>query len=146
MLSFMRTRKLNHSVFQHQYHLVWGTKYRRKYLKDHISIEFKKIVFSLVKKYPTLYFVAINTDKDHVHIQVEIPPDTSVSKVVQKIKWHTSIQLKKKYPFIKKMYLENSIWSVGYFSSTLGLNEEQVKKYILYQGRQERPRQIRLKF
>jgi putative transposase len=142
----MRTRKLCHSVYQHQYHLVWGTKYRRKYLKGFVPIEFKKILLTLVKKYPTLYFVAINTDRDHVHLQVEIAPDTSVAKVVQRLKWHTSIRLKKKFPFIAKMYLENSIWSVGYFSSTIGLNEEQVKKYIQYQGRQEIPRQTRLGF
>ena len=35
------------------------------------------------------------------------------------------------------MYLDGSIWSVGYFVSTVGLNEESIKKYIANQGRKD---------
>jgi len=142
----MRTQKLNHSIYQHQYHIVWGTKYRRKYLKEYVETEFRKVLFSLVKKYPTLYIHAVKTDEDHVHLQVEIPPDISVSSVVQRIKTHTSFSLKRKFPFIRKIYLDSGIWSVGYFSSTVGLNEEAIKKYIANQGRQDFSKQYRLKF
>ena len=38
------------------------------------------------------------------------------------------------------MYIEGNIWSVGYFSSTIGLNEEQVKKYIEKQGKKDFPK------
>ena len=44
------------------------------------------------------------------------------------------------------MYLEGSIWSVGYFSSTIGLNEEHIKKYIEYQGKMDRPQQAGFEF
>jgi len=33
--------------------------------------------------------------------------------------------------------MENSIWAVGYFSSTIGLNEEQIRKYIDNHGKEE---------
>jgi len=142
----MRTQKLNHSVYQHQYHIVWGTKYRRKYLKEYVETEFRKLLFNLVKKYPTLYIHAMKTDHDHVHLQIEVSPDISVAKAIQRIKSYTSLRLKKKFPFIRKIYLDSGIWSVGYFSSTVGLNEEQVKKYISYQGRKDFPKQTKLKF
>jgi putative transposase len=135
----MRTRSLSHCVYRHQYHIVWGTKYRRKFLKPYVKEEFLLVLFALVKKYPTLHIFAVNTGRDHIHLQIEIAPDTAVSRVVQRIKAHTTFKLKKKFPFIRKMYLENSIWSVGYFSSTLGLNEEQIKHYISNQDQQERP-------
>ena len=106
--------------------------------------EFIEILHGLTKKYPTLFFHAINTDKDHVHIQVEFDSDTSSSRVVQILKWHTSIRLKKKFPFIRKMYLSGSIWSVGYFSSTVGLNEKIIKQYIQYQGRLDKPSKPKL--
>ena len=142
----VRTRSLNHSTYQHEYHLVWGTKYRRKYLVPVVKEAFLDLTFHLVKKYPNWHLITINTDRDHVHLQMEIPPNISVSSVVQKIKAHTSPRLKKKFKFIREIYLEESVWSVGYFSSTIGLNEEQIRQYIQYQGRRDYSRQIRFVF
>lgn len=130
----MRIRRLNHSRYQHEYHIVWGTKYRRKWLQEYVKTVFVAQCFEIAQKYPNLYFQTINTDLDHVHIQMEIPPDVAVSAVVQKIKMVTSIKLRKQFKFIKDMYLDSNIWAVGYFSSTIGLNEAQVRKYIENQG------------
>ncbi|HLD34727.1 MAG TPA: IS200/IS605 family transposase [Patescibacteria group bacterium] len=135
----MRIRNLNHSTYQHQYHIVWGTKYRRKYLKDYVKKELLACLFGITKKYPTLHIEAINVDQDHLHLQIEIAPDVAVSEVVQRCKAISSIQLKKKFKFIRDMYIEGNIWSVGYFSSTIGLNEREVKKYIERQGRKDFP-------
>ena len=127
----MRIRKLNHSTYQHQYHIVWGTKYRRKILKPYVLIELKKILYTTVKKYPTLWILNLNTDEDHVHLQIEISPNIAISDVVGKLKASSSRFLRSKFKFIREIYLEkDGIWSVGYFSSTVGLNEAQVKRYI----------------
>ena len=142
----MRTRSLNHSVYQTQYHLVWGTRYRRKYLKDYVKKEFVDSCLSVVKEIPTLYIHTVNTDNDHVHIQIEIPPNLSIAAVVQKLKIQSSIRLKKRFKFIREMYLDGSIWSVGYFVSTIGLNEEMIKKYIEYQGKKDNAKTIRFLF
>ena len=137
---------MSHSVYQHQYHIVWGTKWRRRWLKGFLKTEFERLMIEVVKKYPTLFIQIVNTDRDHVHLQIEIPPNTSVSATVKKLKWYTSIHLKKKFNLLKKIYIEGSIWSVGYFSSTVGLDEETVKRYVAYQGRRDVPRQVRLGF
>jgi len=142
----MRIQSLNHSTYQHQYHLVWGTKYRRKYLKEYVKPELLKSIYKTIKKYPTLYLIAINVDNDHLHMQIEIPPSLAVSEVVKKLKTSSSIYLKKKFKFIRNMYIGNAIWSVGYFSSTIGLNETQVKKYIEYQGKKDLPEQSSFEF
>jgi putative transposase len=141
----MKTRELAHSVYKHHYHLVWGTKYRRKYLKEYVRSEFEHCLYTTIKElYPTLFIESLNTDQDHVHLQLEIPPNIAVSVAVKRLKWHTSIHLKQKFKFIKAMYLEGSIWSVGYYSSTVGLNEETIKKYIEYQGKKEVPQTLTL--
>jgi putative transposase len=141
----MRTKSLNHSVYKHQYHIVWGTKHRRKWLKDYVKAELKSSLFQTAKKYPTLFITSINTDQDHVHIQIEIPPNMSVADAVQRLKANSSLHIQKKFKFIKEMYLEwDGIWSVGYFSSTVGLNEDTVKKYIEWQGKKEKPQTTRL--
>lgn len=142
----MRTRSLNHSTYQIQYHLVWGTRYRRKYLKEYVIPELKRALYAVVKTYPTLYVHKLATVQDHLHMQIEIPPNIAVAAVVQKLKISTSIHLKKRFKFIREMYLDSSIWSVGYYVSTLGLNEEAVKQYLDRQGRLDRGRTLRLPF
>ena len=141
----MRIQSLNHSTYQHQYHVVWGTKYRRKWLKEYVKQELITSVYDTIKKYPTLFVLAINTDQDHVHLQIEIPPNVAVSDVVQRIKSNASKHLKSKFKFIERIYLEkDGIWSVGYFSSTVGLNEDQVRRYIEWQDKKEKPQTTRL--
>jgi len=135
----MKIRKLNHSTYQHQYHIVWGTKYRRKYLKDYVKTELLESFYNTVEKYPILRIENINVDQDHIHLQIEIAPSVSVAEVVKRLKIYSSKHLKKKFKFIRKMYLDEGIWSVGYFSSTIGLNEEQIKKYIENQGKKDFP-------
>lgn len=126
--------------------MVWGTKCRRQYIREYVKNELVIYIKRIVARYPTLHLISINTGVDHIHLQMEIPPNIAVSRVVQRIKQETSKLIKKRFKFIRNIYLEDGIWSVGYFSSTLGLNEEVVKKYIEYQGRRDRGRQFRLQF
>lgn len=141
----MRIRSLNHSTYQHQFHIVWGTKGRRKILKPYVLTELRKALYTTVKKYPTLWIESMNTDEDHVHLQIEIPPNIAISDAVGKLKAESSRHLRKRFKFIREIYLEkDGIWSVGYFSSTVGLNEEQVRRYVAWQGRKDRPQKARL--
>lgn len=141
----MRIQNLNHSTYQHQYHIVWATKYRYKILKPYVVMELKRSLWRTVKRYPTLWIVSMNTDEDHVHIQIEIAPNTTVSDAVGKLKAYSSRHLREKFKFIHEMYIEkDGIWSVGYFSSTIGLNEEQIKRYIVAQGKKDKPQRSRL--
>jgi putative transposase len=141
----MRIRHLNHSTYQHQYHIVWGTKGRRNILQKYVLPELKKSFFETIKKYPTLFIHEMNTDQDHVHIQIEIPPNIAVSDAVRALKAASSLHLRKKFKYIREIYLEkDGIWSVGYFCSTIGLNEDQIKKYIQWQGKKDKPQTARL--
>jgi len=135
----MRIRQLNHSVYQTEYHLVWGTLYRRKFLKNYVRAELIKALYKTQKEYPDWYFVKINTGDDHVHILIEIPPKYAVSEVVQKLKARSSFYLRKKFDFISKIYDgKDGIWGTGYFVSTVGINEAQIRKYIEKQNNFDR--------
>lgn len=138
----MRRQTLNHSTYQHLFHIVWGTRYRRRFLKEYVKPEFKRVLIQIEKRYPTIHIEEMNTDNDHVHLQMEIPPDLSVAVVVKRIKWLASMRLKKRFKFIREMYLDGNIWSVGYFSSTIGLNEKIIKEYIAGQGKADLPKQV----
>lgn len=141
----MKIKSLNHSKYKLQYHIVWGTKYRRKFLKPYVKVELLKIFEDLEKKYPTLEFETVNTADDHVHLQIIIAPNVSISDAVRRIKITSSKILRKKFKFINKMYLnKEGIWSVGYFVSSVGINEVFVKRYIELQDKEERPQTLNL--
>ncbi len=143
----MRIQKLNHTHYQHQYHIVWGTKYRRKYLKEYVKPIFIESLYNTVEKYPTRIFIEeVNVDNDHVHLQIEIPPSVPVAAVIQRLKQYSSIYLKQHFKFIRNMYKGGNIWSVGYFSSTIGLNESYIRKYIKEQGKKDFPDQAQFGF
>lgn len=86
--------------------------------------------------YPEIQFITVNTDKDHIHLLISIPPSWSVGKVVGIIKSNTARGMKAELPFLKQVYWgTDSIWSEGYFVSTVGINEEIIRRYIENQGR-----------
>lgn len=69
---------------------------------------------------------------------MEIPPNIAIADAVQQLKGISSMELRKQFAFIRKMYLgKDGIWSVGYFVSSVGLNEASIKKYIEWQGKKE---------
>ena len=142
----MRIRQLNHSAYQVEYHLVFSTKYRRKIIKDYVKVELIKSLKHTQRKFPDWYINSFNTEEDHVHILIEIPPKYSVSYVVQTIKSASSSHLRKKFKFIDKIYQDGNMWSVGYFVSTVGLNEKQIKIYIERQNRLDRSIDITSEF
>ncbi len=141
----MRIQHLNHSTYQHNYHIVWATRGRRNILQSYVKPELLASFRETIKKYPTLHLVTMNIDQDHVHLQIEIPPNIAVSDAVSRLKANASLHLRKQFKFIREIYLEkNGIWSVGYFSSTVGLAEERIKKYITWQSKREKAQTIRL--
>jgi putative transposase len=91
-----------------------------------------------LKYYPDWEYIEIGIDNDHVHLHMVILPKYAVSKVVETIKSNTSRSLKKKFDFLSKVYWDKKgIWGKGYFVSTVGLNEELIRKYVEMQGKEE---------
>ncbi len=146
MLVSMRIRRLNHSVYQLEYHIVWGTKYRRKILKPYVKKELLQSFQKTEFLYPTLHIAKANVGEDHVHLLAEIAPAVSIAAMVQKLKAHSSLELKRKFKFIREMDDGSGIWSVGYFASSVGLNEKMIERYIDNQDKKDRPRNARLGF
>ncbi len=98
----------------------------------------KATLKDLPKYYPELQILEINHDEDHIHIMMWIPPKMAIGKVITILKSNTARNLKKHFPFLKKVYHgTDGIWSDGYFVSTVGVNEEVIKKYIEKQGQED---------
>ena len=135
----MKYLKQGHAVYYARYHLVICTRYRRKILGGGMGGYVMRCAMGVMRVHPEIMIEKINTDEDHMHILVSIPPKWSVSEVVNMIKSNTGRLMRAKYKFLDKLYVKKAgIWSAGYFVSTVGADEEAIKRYIEYQGREDR--------
>jgi len=67
-----------------------------------------------------------------------IPPKYAISMVVETIKKNTSKSLSRKFTFLEEVYWDQKgIWGKGYFVSTVGINEEVIRKYVESQAEEE---------
>lgn len=122
-------------MYHCHYHIVIMTKCRKKIFNADVYGFFKKRLGEIHEHYPQIEFIGQNRDKDYIHLQVSISPKISVGSVVRIIKSDTVRDLKKSYLFLKKCYFgTESVWSDGYFVSTVGINEAVVQHYVEHQG------------
>jgi putative transposase len=134
----VKYRKLTHTVYHFTYHLVFVPKYRFRILEGKI-LEFVDQKIRQICEWYSVEIDEMNIQKDHVHMVISIPPKLSVSQFVGILKGKTAIKL-----FEKKRYLRekplwgNHFWARGYFVSTVGLDEELIKRYVKYQENEEK--------
>lgn len=125
-----------HTRFDNKYHLVWITKYRKGILKDRIGIRVRDIIRQICEKF-SVEIIRGHLSPDHVHLFVSIPPQYSVSKVVQNLKGRTSRIIQQEFPEIRKEYWGRHLWAIGFFCVTTGnITDEMIIQYIEEQGRQ----------
>ena len=120
-----------------QYHIIFVCKYRKKlFINKKISDNIKSLSRDICSQYD-INIKHMETDSDHIHYMVEIPPTISVSKVVKLIKSYTTYHIwQLNYDYLKKFFWkEKTFWTDGYFVSTIGnVSENTLKNYIENQG------------
>ena len=130
--------KLGHCVYYAKYHLVFCTKYRKKILKHGLGAYVLATMKRVNRKYPEVEIIEANTDIDHVHLFLSIPPKYPVSNVVGYIKGTSARAMRRKFNFLSHIYYgHDGIWSPGYFLSTVGVNEDTIRNYVKHQGEQD---------
>ena len=120
-----------------QYHLILVCKYRKKlFVSDELSNDIKDLSIKICNKY-NIIIKYMETDKNHIHYMLEIPPVISISKVVKLVKSYTTYHIWKIHSnYLKRhFWKENTFWTDGYFVSSIGnVSEEILKEYIENQG------------
>jgi len=84
---------------------------------------------------------------DHIHMCVSIPAKFAVSGVIGYIKGKSAISIARNFLGRSKNFTGESFWARGYFVSTVGLDEDAVRKYIREQEQEdERLEQLNLSY
>lgn len=94
-------RKLSHSFYKCDYHIVWTPKYRYRVLKEGISSLLSRDIYGLSSMKEVLV-AELNIQQDHVHMLCSIPPKLSVSSYMGFLKGKTAIKVMQSYPKLKK--------------------------------------------
>ena len=133
-----RFRKLSHTLWHCQYHIIWVPKYRFRILTGAVAREVSRCIraFSEQKK---AEIVEMNVQVDHVHLLAFVPPKVTISSFVGTVKGRTAIRIFNRFKKLKqKPYWGNHFWARGYCVDTVGLDEEKIRKYVKYQEKRER--------
>jgi putative transposase len=74
---------------------------------------------------------------DHVHMLVWIPPKYAVAQVVGSLKGKSAIQIARHHGEGRRNFVGQHFWARGYFVSTLGRDEETIRKSIQHQAKED---------
>ena len=130
MLIYMESdsyKRDEHRVYLIIYHLVWTPKRRKPVLTGKVAKDCKTLIENKCKEYGWRVIELAN-QPDHVHLFVETFPTVPASEVVKQCKGVTSLELREKYPILKKL---PSLWTRSYFAATAGnVSADTIKRYI----------------
>ncbi len=137
-------KTLQHTEWECKYHVIFIPKYRRKVLygslRKHLGEIFRRLAGQKQCEIEEGHLMA-----DHVHIMISIPPKYSVAQVMGYIKGKSAIHIARQFGGIRRNFTGQSFWARGYFVSTVGRDEEVIRRYIQHQEIEDR-RQDQLKF
>lgn len=130
----MEYRRRSHSVYLLTYHIVFVTKYRKPVITGEIGDFMKNHAAYLCQRFQGK-LIAAETDMDHIHLLVSLPPQVCPADLVRTLKTQLSkeVHLNTTYNAQVQEYLKRDVplWSPSYFIATTGSSVmEKVKEYI----------------
>jgi len=132
-----RIESLSHSVWECKYPVAFIAKCRRKalyaQLRPHLGEVFRRLAEQKESRVLEGHLMP-----DHVHMLVSIPPKYAVSEVVGFIKGKSAIHLARTYGERKQNFTGQHFWARGYFVSTVGRDEAQIREYIRNQEAEDK--------
>ena len=125
----MDIQSLSHTKWECKYHVVFIPKYRRRALyselRRHLGTVFRELAEQRESRIDEGHLLA-----DHVHMLISIPPKYAVAQVVGFLKGKSAIHIARAYAGRRRDFRGQHFWARGYFVSTVGRDEEKVRRYI----------------
>ena len=128
-------------VYNINYHIIWGVKYRNKWMIIALEDEIKQILHDIASENGfCIKHLEIGLD-DHVHLLISAPPKLSVTAMVKCLKGTSSFRLFRLHPELKRFYWSDKdrhIWLPSYFVESIGTtNSDAAAEYISKQRSKE---------
>ena len=128
----MSYESLSHSRWDCKYHIVFIPKGRKKELYGKIR-KFLGPVLHEMANQKGCQIKEGHMVQDHVHMLIKIPPKYSVAEIIGYMKGKSAIAVARQFSGRKRNFNGEKFWARGYAVSTVGFEEDQVRKYIHHQ-------------
>ena len=137
-------QSLNHTRWDCKYHVIFIPKRRKRRIYGAIRKHLGRVFHELARQKESAILEG-HLRPDHIHMCVSIPPKFAVSSVIGYIKGKSAISIARNIMGRPQNFAGESFRARGYFVSTVGLDEETVRKYIREQEKEdERLEQLNL--
>ena len=134
---------LSHVRWECKYHIIIIPKYRKRRLYGRLRRQVGEVLRDLCRQ-RGIELLEGHLMPDHIHMCLSIPPKYSVAHVIGFIKGKSAVRIHRQLLGNKRV-TGLHFWARGYWVSTVGLDEETVRKYIREQEKEEE-RQRELEF
>ncbi len=119
---------LSHVRWECKYHVVIIPKFRQKVLYGKLRARVGRILRELCDQ-RGVELVEGKAMSDHVHMCLSIPPKFSVAHTVGFLKGKSAVRIHRE--ILKERRMTGlHFWATGYCVSTVGLDEDRIRKYI----------------
>ena len=132
----MTYRSLNHTKWECKYQVVFIPKYRKKSIFETLRAELGTVFRTLASQKESEIEEG-HLMPDHVHMLISIPPKYAVAQVVGYIKGKSAIHIARHHAERRRNFVGQHFWARGYFVSTVGRDEEMIRKYIHHQEKED---------
>ncbi len=127
---------LSHTKWECKSHIVFIPKYRKKALYGALRQQLGEVLKQLAMQRESRIDEG-HLMRDHGHMLVSIPPKYSVSQVVGYLKGKSAIHIARTFMGKPRNFTGESFWARGYFVSTVGRDEKQIREYIKKQEQED---------
>ena len=129
-------RSLSHVRWECKYHVVTTPKYRKKVFFGKKRHQIGEIIRELCWQ-RGIELLEGHAMPDHIHMVLSIPPKYSVANTMGFVKGKSAVRVHRESLKHRRM-TGLHFWADGYCVSTIGLDEETIRKYVRDQERRER--------
>ena len=137
-------RSQSHVRWYCKYHVVFVPKYRRRAIYGSLRKQVGGILRGLCEQ-QGVELVEGHAMADHIHLCLSIPPKYSVANTVGFLKGKSAVRIHREFLGRKRNFTGLHFWARGYCVSTIGLDEQMIRRYIRAQEAEEkRQEQLRL--
>ena len=121
-------QSLSHVRWECKYHVVIIPKYRQKVIYGRLKASIGRILRELCDR-RGVELLEGRAMPDHVHMCLSIPPKFSVAHTIGFLKGKSAVRIHREL-MRKRRMTGLHFWSTGYCVSTVGLDEDRIRRYI----------------
>ena len=128
---------MSHVKWECKYHVVFIPKYRQKVFYGKFRAKMGPIFRDLCRQ-KGVELIEGRAMPDHIHMLLGVPPKFSIAFVVGYLKGKSAIRIHRDFLGQRRNFIGLHFWARGYCVSTVGLDEESIRKYVREQDEADR--------